>query len=100
MSQVGSAGGTKILSFFFFFLLTNVIGRIPRDESKEARIYPLPHMYVVKDLVPDLTQFYKQYKAIKPYLLRETPTEDVSRALNDSVVWLIKRTGINGLCFF
>ena len=35
-------------------------------------------MYVVKDLVPDLTHFYKQYKSIKPYLQRDTPTEDVS----------------------
>mmetsp|Transcript_95389 Transcript_95389/g.132520 ORF Transcript_95389/g.132520 Transcript_95389/m.132520 type:complete len:257 (-) Transcript_95389:113-883(-) len=31
-------------------------------------INPLPHMYVVKDLVPDMTNFYLQYKAIKPYL--------------------------------
>lgn len=54
-----------------------VIGRIPTSTSQEMRIYPLPHTYVVKDLVPDLTQFYKQYKSIKPYLQRETKTEDV-----------------------
>ena len=53
-------------------------GRIPTDTAKESRIYPLPHTYVVKDLVPDLTYFYKQYKSIKPYLQRETKTEDVS----------------------
>lgn len=41
------------------------------------KIYPLPHTYVVKDLVPDLTHFYKQYKSIKPYLQRETPAPDV-----------------------
>ncbi|CAD6572763.1 MAG: succinate dehydrogenase complex, subunit B [Alectoria sarmentosa] len=50
--------------------------RIPTNTSHEARIYPLPHTYVVKDLVPDLTQFYKQYKSIKPYLQRDTKTED------------------------
>ncbi|KAH8434011.1 succinate dehydrogenase iron-sulfur protein subunit SDH2 [Aspergillus melleus] len=50
--------------------------RIPTDTGKESRIYPLPHTYVVKDLVPDLTHFYKQYKSIKPYLQRETKTED------------------------
>ncbi|KAL9133003.1 MAG: hypothetical protein Q9175_005820 [Cornicularia normoerica] len=50
--------------------------RIPTNTSHEARIYPLPHTYVVKDLVPDLTQFYKQYKSIKPYLQRNTKTED------------------------
>jgi succinate dehydrogenase (ubiquinone) iron-sulfur subunit len=53
-------------------------GRIPTDTGKESRIYPLPHTYVVKDLVPDLTQFYKQYKSIKPYLQRDTPSPDVS----------------------
>jgi len=38
----------------------------------------LPHTYVVKDLVPDLTQFYKQYKSIKPYLQRDDKPADVS----------------------
>jgi len=50
--------------------------RIPTDTAKESRIYPLPHTYVVKDLVPDLTLFYKQYKSIKPYLQRDTPSAD------------------------
>eukprot|EP00746_Dinoflagellata_sp_MGD_P154993 gnl/MRDRNA2_/MRDRNA2_85157_c0_seq2.p1 gnl/MRDRNA2_/MRDRNA2_85157_c0~~gnl/MRDRNA2_/MRDRNA2_85157_c0_seq2.p1 ORF type:complete len:300 (-),score=56.43 gnl/MRDRNA2_/MRDRNA2_85157_c0_seq2:75-974(-) len=37
-------------------------------------IQPLPHTYVVKDLVPDLTNFYNQYKSIEPWLKRNTPT--------------------------
>lgn len=49
--------------------------RIPVDTAKESKIYPLPHTYVVKDIVPDLTHFYKQYKSIKPYLQRTTPAE-------------------------
>jgi len=53
--------------------------RIPTDTNKESRIYPLPHTFVVKDLVPDLTLFYKQYRSIKPYLQRNTPPEDVSK---------------------
>ena len=55
-----------------------MLGRIPTDTKQESRIYPLPHTYVVKDLVPDLTQFYKQYKSIKPFLQRATPPPDVS----------------------
>lgn len=51
--------------------------RIPPTTEKETKIYPLPHTYVVKDLVPDLTQFYKQYRSIKPYLQRDTPAPDV-----------------------
>ena len=33
---------------------------IPKDDS-EIIINPLPHMYVIKDLVTDMTNFYKQY---------------------------------------
>ena len=32
-------------------------------------IYPLPHMPIIKDLIPDMTNFYKQYKEIKPWLV-------------------------------
>jgi hypothetical protein len=32
-------------------------------------------VYIVKDLVPDLTQFYKQYKSIQPYLQNDNPPE-------------------------
>ena len=34
----------------------------------DIRIYPLPHMPVVKDLVPDLTHFYAQHASIMPWL--------------------------------
>ncbi|MEM8982207.1 MAG: succinate dehydrogenase iron-sulfur subunit [Pseudomonadota bacterium] len=39
----------------------------------DINIYPLPHMPVVKDLVPDLTNFYAQYASIKPWLQSRTP---------------------------
>lgn len=32
------------------------------------KIYPLPHMFVQKDLVPDMTNFYEQYRSIEPWL--------------------------------
>ncbi len=34
----------------------------------DVAIYPLPHMPVIKDLVPDLTHFYAQYASIKPWM--------------------------------
>ena len=43
------------------------------DLSGDVNIYPLPHMPVVKDLVPDLTNFYAQYASIKPWLQTRTP---------------------------
>lgn len=36
--------------------------------KKQVPIYPLPHMPVIKDLVPDLSHFYAQYASIKPWL--------------------------------
>merc|ERR1711862_528877 len=43
------------------------------DLSKPAIISPLGHMFVLKDLVVDMTNFYTQYKSIHPYLMRKTP---------------------------
>jgi succinate dehydrogenase / fumarate reductase iron-sulfur subunit len=46
----------------------------PIEAVKGAvKINPLPHMAVVKDLVPDLTQAYAQYRAIEPWLQSDTP---------------------------
>jgi len=36
--------------------------------GKATKIYPLPHMYVIKDLVPDMGNFYEQYRSIEPWL--------------------------------
>lgn len=46
------------------------------DEVKAGpvRIYPLPHLPVIRDLVPDLDNFYAQYASIQPWLKTETPT--------------------------
>ena len=38
------------------------------DISGDVNIYPLPHMSVIKDLVPDLKNAYKQYNSISPWL--------------------------------
>jgi succinate dehydrogenase / fumarate reductase, iron-sulfur subunit len=39
----------------------------------DVKVFPLPHLPVVKDLVPDLTDFYAQYASIKPWLQTRTP---------------------------
>lgn len=41
-------------------------------EQQTIRINPLPHMYVIRDLVTDMTNFYEQYKSIKPWLQTKT----------------------------
>jgi len=37
-----------------------------------VNVYPLPHMPVVKDLIPDLTRFYAQHASIEPWLQTDT----------------------------
>ena len=44
------------------------------DVSGAVKVYPLPHMQVVKDLVPDLTEFFAQHRSIEPWLKTATPT--------------------------
>ena len=80
--------------------------KIDDDTSKTTKIYPLPHMYVIKDIVPvgtkqlsnrsfkrniimfsvmlchcwftlqDMNNFYAQYKYIEPYLKRKSDDVD------------------------
>lgn len=54
---------------------TNTLACISKIDTssmnKPVKIYPLPHMYVVKDLVPDMNNFYNQYKSIQPWLQRK-----------------------------
>ena len=54
---------------------TNTLACLKPIEAVKGpvKINPLPHMAVVKDLVPDLTQAYAQYRSIEPWLQSETP---------------------------
>ncbi len=46
------------------------------DVSGAISVYPLPHQPVIKDLVPDLTNFYAQHASVKPYLDTKTPAPE------------------------
>lgn len=59
-------------------------------DGEILKIYPLPHMEVIKDLVVDMTHFYQQYASIKPWLENSTipererlQTETQRAALNE-----------------
>jgi succinate dehydrogenase / fumarate reductase iron-sulfur subunit len=62
---------------------TNTLACIkPIDEiDGDISIYPLPHMKVVKDLVPDLSHFYAQYESIKPWIQTDSPAPSGSERL-------------------
>ena len=46
------------------------------DFKAPIAIYPLPHLDVVKDLVPDMANFYARHASIQPWLKTESPTPE------------------------
>ena len=54
---------------------TNTLACLKAIEDIEGavRIYPLPHMPVIKDLVPDLTHAIAQYQSLQPWLQTASP---------------------------
>lgn len=49
------------------------------DYSGVIKIYPLPHLSVVKDLVPDMSHFYAQYASVKPWLTTQSKAPEKER---------------------
>ena len=49
------------------------------DIKGPVRVYPLPHLQVIKDLVPDLTHVIAQYASIEPWLKTVTPAPERER---------------------
>ena len=68
-------GGENTLACIWYWSLSadSVIRAFSEIDKKtpSTKIYPLPHMYIVKDLVPDMNLFYQQYRSIKPWLQRK-----------------------------
>jgi len=50
-----------------------------KEVEGELNIYPLPHMPVIKDLVPNLKGLYKQYQSIEPWMQAETPSDGTEK---------------------
>ncbi|PKC02438.1 succinate dehydrogenase iron-sulfur protein mitochondrial precursor [Rhizophagus irregularis] len=73
---------------------TNTLACICKIDRLDTKIYPLPHMYVIKDLVPDLTHFYKQYKSIEPYLKKKNVPKDGDRENLQSIADRKKLDGL------
>ena len=49
------------------------------DVAGDVKIYPLPHMSVVRDLVVDFTMFWAQYESIEPWLKTHSPVPERER---------------------
>jgi succinate dehydrogenase / fumarate reductase iron-sulfur subunit len=46
------------------------------DVKGAVKLYPLPHLQVIKDLVPDMSTFYAQVRLIEPWLKTDSPAPD------------------------
>ncbi|MBV1885096.1 MAG: succinate dehydrogenase iron-sulfur subunit [Gammaproteobacteria bacterium] len=55
------------------------ISELVKSQTQKLVLRPLPGLPVVRDLVVDMAQFYKQYHKIKPYLINETPAPATER---------------------
>ena len=62
------------------------------DIKSDVKVYPLPHMDVIKDLVPDLTHAIAQYASIEPWLQTVTPEPERERLQSPE-----DRAKLNGL---
>ena len=50
-----------------------------RELKQPIVLKPLPGLPVVRDLIVDMTNFFKQYHSIKPFLINETPPPEKER---------------------
>jgi succinate dehydrogenase / fumarate reductase iron-sulfur subunit len=63
-----------------------------RDLPEPIVLKPLPGLPVIRDLIVDMTQFFKQYHSIKPYLVNDTPPPEKERLQSPE-----EREELNGL---
>ena len=50
-----------------------------KDLREPITLRPLPGMPVIRDLVVDLSGFYRQYRAVRPWLVDEGPEPEIER---------------------
>jgi len=62
--------------------------------DRRVQVYPLPHMPIIKDLVPDLSLFYEQHASVKPWL-HLTPEQEASKT--ETLQTIEHRKGLDGL---
>jgi len=49
------------------------------DLKEPVELRPLPGLPVIRDLIVDMTQFFKQYHSIRPYLVNDEPAPEKER---------------------
>src|SRR5258708_2798899 len=62
------------------------------DLNEPVELRPLPGLPVIRDLIVDMTQFFKQYHSVKPYLVNNQPAPEKERLQSPT-----EREGLDGL---
>ena len=65
-----------------------------RSLKQPVKIRPLPGLPVIRDLIVDMTQFFKQYHSIKPYVVNDNPIDADKERLQTQE----ERKELDGLC--
>ena len=65
-----------------------------RDLKEPVLLRPLPSFPVIRDLVVDMTRFFKQYHSIKPYLINNEPPPEKERLQSPE-----ERSRLDGLLY-
>jgi len=60
--------------------------------KEPVELRPLPGLPVIRDLIVDMTQFFKQYHSVKPYLINNDPPPETERLQSPQ-----QRAHLNGL---
>jgi len=63
-----------------------------RDLKEPIVLRPIPGLPVIRDLIVDMSQFFKQYESIKPYVINDTPPPERERLQSPA-----EREELNGL---
>jgi succinate dehydrogenase / fumarate reductase iron-sulfur subunit len=63
-----------------------------RELTEPIKLRPLPGLPVIRDLIVDMSLFYKQYHSIKPYLINDEPPPEKERLQSPA-----ERDELNGL---
>lgn len=73
------------------------LGAIDTNLETTTQVYPLPHLSVIKDLVPDLTEAYEQYKSVQPFLKQKGNKDSDEAPEVENLMSIEDRKKLDGL---
>jgi len=73
----------------------NTVNDAAKSGGGKVKIYPLPHMPVIRDLVPDLSHFFDHFNSVKPWL--ELSPENAANRTSETLQSREDRRKLDGL---